>query len=85
MVAGAQHAVCWSFGRQQGQKDVAEWLHLSRLLLILAALICSSESSSYCTVLTFFMTSAPQQGQLIAECLCMPTHSLHFPALSGPL
>ena len=60
-------------------------LHLSRLLLILAALICSSESSSYCTVLTFFMTSAPQQGQLIAECLCMPTRSLHFPALSGPL
>ena len=60
-------------------------IDLSRLLLILAALICSSESSSYCTVLTFFMTSAPQQEHLIAECLCMPTHSLHSPALSGRL
>jgi len=34
-----------------------DW-HLSLLRLILAALIWSSESSSYCTVLTFFITSA---------------------------
>ena len=39
-------------------------MYLSLLRLILAALICSSDSSSYWTVLTFFITSAEQYLQL---------------------